>query len=54
MKKTSQAKEFSTFDVYTRLGSALDDVLKAAPKMFSEENRFHGNEVHGHPKQKVA
>lgn len=57
MKHTRQdehTEQYRAMEVFSRLGAAMEDVLKAAPQLLSEKNKFRGPETHGPCKRKVA
>ncbi|NRA54415.1 MAG: hypothetical protein HRU23_09750 [Gammaproteobacteria bacterium] len=45
---------FGAEDVYARLGGAMELLLKSAPQMLSDENKFHGIDTSGPKKKKAA
>ncbi|WP_145031986.1 hypothetical protein [Pantoea ananatis] len=48
-KKTQ--KQYVVTEVFTRMGVAMEDLLRAAPKML-KDGKFEGNELHGRSKQR--
>lgn len=47
-KKTTQ---LSTAEVFSRMGVAMDELLRASTQMWKED-RFDGHEIHGKQKEK--